>query len=107
LLLHNLLPLGLNYVKEDTPCGRRRATPSPLAGLHYPPIGTVRSAVEERSFELEDIQPQLMMVSKASSYYVFCFKLSMCDIYVFVKLPHDTFTFFTNDVLFSMLQMLG
>jgi hypothetical protein len=27
----------------------------------------------------------------------------MCDT-VFVKLSHDTFTFFTDDVLFSMLQ---
>jgi hypothetical protein len=71
--------------------------------VHHPPIGTVRSVVEERLFECEDIQPKSMIVSNASSYYVFSFKLFMCDIYVFVKLSHDTFTFFADDVLFSML----
>jgi hypothetical protein len=44
------------------------------------------------------------MVSQASSYYVFSFKFSMCDIFTFVKLSNVTFIFFTSDVLFSMLQ---
>jgi hypothetical protein len=28
----------------------------------------------------------------------------MCDTFVIVELSHDTFTFFTDDILFSMLQ---
>jgi hypothetical protein len=35
--------------------------------------------------------------------FLFCIEFSQ-DIFAFVELSHDTFTFFTNGVLFSMFQ---
>jgi hypothetical protein len=35
---------------------------------------------------------------------MYFFKFYMCDTFMLVELSYDAFTFFTDDILFSMLQ---
>jgi hypothetical protein len=51
----------------------------------------------------DDIKSDISHMKSQHILYVFSFKFSMCDTFMFDELLHDTFTLFIDNVLFSIL----